>query len=221
MSIFVDVGEANQKAIHKTEPLTMKIAALSALSLLSTASAFAPVSFGVSRQHSVQLDATRKPFITGNWKLNPQTREEAITLATDIAASVTDSTPDADIALFVPYVFIEAAKNAAGDKLMVGAEVSRVLRDVMAMLSLGDVIHQAVLSLHTFGRYASVCSMDLTTRIHNIHRVSARRLRVPLREQCLRPCFNPLALNGHLRDIPKGVCSLVKQMNTLMVNVSS
>lgn len=99
----------------------MKIAAVSIASLLSTASAFAPT---LSRVSHSRLEASRKPFISGNWKLNPQTRDEAVTLASDIAASVTDSTPDADIALFVPYVFIEAANNAVDNKLMVGAEVS-------------------------------------------------------------------------------------------------
>jgi hypothetical protein len=99
----------------------MKIAAL-ALSLLSTAGAFAPSLR--SRQHLTQLEAERKPFISGNWKLNPQTREEATSLASEIAASITKDTPDADIALFVPYVFIEAAQKAAEGKLMIGAEVS-------------------------------------------------------------------------------------------------
>mmetsp|Transcript_31490 Transcript_31490/g.57029 ORF Transcript_31490/g.57029 Transcript_31490/m.57029 type:complete len:290 (+) Transcript_31490:38-907(+) len=97
----------------------MKIAAL-ALSLLSTAGAFAPSLR--SRQHLTQLEAERKPFISGNWKLNPQTREEATSLASEIAASITKDTPDADIALFVPYVFIEAAQKAAEGKLMIGAE---------------------------------------------------------------------------------------------------
>ena len=99
----------------------MKIAALFLLSLLSTASAFAP-SFGVMRS-STELSATRKPFITGNWKLNPQTREEAVTLASEISAAICPDSPDVDVALFVPYVFIEAAMKASGGKLSVGAEV--------------------------------------------------------------------------------------------------
>jgi uncharacterized protein YegL len=49
--------------------------------------------------------------------------DEAIQLASDIASSVTSTTPNADIALFVPYVFIESTMNVVGDKLMVGAEV--------------------------------------------------------------------------------------------------
>jgi triosephosphate isomerase len=64
----------------------------------------------------------RKPFISGNWKLNPDTKEEAIALGKEIAAAVTDATGDIDVALFVPYVFIEAAKEAVGGKVSIGAE---------------------------------------------------------------------------------------------------
>ena len=99
----------------------MKLSAISLLSILGSVSAFAPSSFGGSA--STQLDASRKPFISGNWKLNPQTKEEAVTLASDIASTITDASPDADVALFVPYVFIEAAMNAVDGKLSVGAEV--------------------------------------------------------------------------------------------------
>jgi len=53
-----------------------------------------------------------------------RTKEEALTLASEIAASVTADSPDAEVALFVPYVFIEAAMGVVGDKLMIGAEVS-------------------------------------------------------------------------------------------------
>jgi hypothetical protein len=103
--------------------IKMKLAACALLSAVGSAAAFAPASFGVSRAtQSTELYA-RKPFISGNWKLNPQTREEAITLASEIAATVGPDSPDADVALFVPYVFIDAALNAVGDKLTVGAEV--------------------------------------------------------------------------------------------------
>ena len=97
---------------------TMKLAV--AALLAGSAAAFAPSTLG--GRSATQLDA-RKPFISGNWKLNPQTRDEAVKLAGDIAASITDASPEADVALFVPYVFLEAAMGAAGDKLMVGAEV--------------------------------------------------------------------------------------------------
>lgn len=101
----------------------MKVAALSLISLLSGASAFAP-SFGVPHAATTELSMARKPFISGNWKLNPQSRDEAVTLATDIAAAIGPDSPDADVALFVPYPFIEAATKAVDGKLSVGAEVS-------------------------------------------------------------------------------------------------
>lgn len=91
------------------------------LSTIASTSAFAPSSFGVSSKSLTQLEA-RKPFISGNWKLNPQTRDEAVTLAKEIADTITDASPDSDVALFVPYVFLEAAMGAVGDKLQVGAE---------------------------------------------------------------------------------------------------
>jgi hypothetical protein len=69
------------------------------------------------------MAVARRPFISGNWKLNPQSRDEAVKLASEIAASITPSSPVADIALFVPYVFIESAMNSVQGKLQVGAEV--------------------------------------------------------------------------------------------------
>ena len=99
----------------------MKLAIASILA--GSAAAFAPT---VQHQSSFSSSSTlyaRKPFISGNWKLNPQTKDEALTLAKDIAASITDGSPDADVALFVPYVFIESAMGAVSDKLSVGAEV--------------------------------------------------------------------------------------------------
>jgi triosephosphate isomerase (TIM) len=69
----------------------------------------------------------RKPFITGNWKLNPQTKQEAIQLATAIAESITKDSPPGDIGLFVPFPFIETVQKIAGDKFLVGAEVCRSL----------------------------------------------------------------------------------------------
>lgn len=54
-----------------------------------------------------------------------RTKEEALTLASEIASQVTETTPDADIALFVPYVFIETTMDAVGGKIEIGAEVSR------------------------------------------------------------------------------------------------
>jgi len=45
-----------------------------------------------------------------------------VALASGISDAVTDASPDAEVALFVPYVFIDAAKEAVGDKIEIGAE---------------------------------------------------------------------------------------------------
>ena len=101
----------------------MKIAAASLLLLLAaSASAFAPsISSSPAATTSTQL-FERKTFITGNWKLNPQTKAEALELATGIANAVTPGSP-CDVALFVPFPFIEPVQKAVGDKLKVGAEM--------------------------------------------------------------------------------------------------
>merc|ERR1712176_623888 len=49
-------------------------------------------------------------------------KEEAVALAKGIANHITDESPDAEIALFVPYVFIESTQAAVGSKLTIGAE---------------------------------------------------------------------------------------------------
>ena len=100
----------------------MKFSAFSFLALCSSSGAFAPA-FGVAPR-SPALDMARTPIISGNWKLNPQSRDEAVTLAKEITASITDKSPKAEVALFVPYVFIEAVMGVTGDKISVGAEVS-------------------------------------------------------------------------------------------------
>ncbi|EJK66497.1 hypothetical protein THAOC_12582, partial [Thalassiosira oceanica] len=84
-------------------------------SLLSTAALVDAFSTSASiRASSTTSLYERKPFISGNWKLNPQSKDEAVALASGIAGSITESSPDAEVALFVPYVFIESAQSAVG-----------------------------------------------------------------------------------------------------------
>ena len=123
----------------------MKLALASLLA--GSAAAFAPALSGNHAVSSTELYA-RKPFISGNWKLNPQTKAEALTLATDIAASITDASPDAEVALFVPYVFIESAMDAVGGKLSVGAEVSSF---VMVIFIGESLVHE--LDLFAYGMF--------------------------------------------------------------------
>mmetsp|Transcript_19976 Transcript_19976/g.30017 ORF Transcript_19976/g.30017 Transcript_19976/m.30017 type:complete len:288 (+) Transcript_19976:135-998(+) len=97
----------------------MKVAA----SILATVIASAS-SFVVQPQNTRLADtflAARKPFITGNWKLNPTTKTEAIELATGIANAVSDSSPG-DVALFVPYPYLESVEAAVDGKVTIGAE---------------------------------------------------------------------------------------------------
>ncbi len=92
------------------------------LGLFGTSLAFAPSSFQTS-QRSAQTELfERKPFITGNWKLNPTTKGEAIQLATDIVRSMKPESPE--VALFVPFPYIETVQTVVGDKISIGAEVS-------------------------------------------------------------------------------------------------
>ena len=99
----------------------MKLAIASLL--FGSSAAFSPALSGNKFTSSTQLSA-RKPFISGNWKLNPKTKDEALALAGDIAAAVNEESPDADVALFVPYVFIESVMDKVGDWINIGAEVS-------------------------------------------------------------------------------------------------
>jgi hypothetical protein len=102
----------------------MKFSTVSFMTFFVGVSAFAPHEQQSLRSGTQLFASQRKPFITGNWKLNPTSREEAVKLATGIANAVTSNSPDADVALFVPYPFIEAVKQAVGDRMEVGAEVS-------------------------------------------------------------------------------------------------
>ena len=54
--------------------------------------------------------------------VNPQTKDEAVELATGIMEAVSDKSPG-DVGLFVPFPFIETVQDIAGDKFVVGAEV--------------------------------------------------------------------------------------------------
>ncbi len=91
--------------------------------LLAVGSSHGFVANTPSTRHesSTELFA-RKAFITGNWKLNPQTKAEAVDLARAIAASISDDSP-CDVGLFVPFPFIGTVQEIVGDKLVVGAEV--------------------------------------------------------------------------------------------------
>lgn len=96
-------------------------ALVSSFTVLSTPFLSQKSSFVVRSGSNTEL-FTRKPFISGNWKLNPVTKDEAVKLAHDIGSAV-DKDIDYDVALFVPYPFIETVIDQIGDKVNVGAEM--------------------------------------------------------------------------------------------------
>lgn len=101
----------------------MKLVSACTLLLLAleSSSGFIAKNDNVRLFTSTELFA-RKAFITGNWKLNPQTKAEAVDLARGIAASITEDSP-CDVGLFVPFPFIGTVQEIVGDKLVVGAEM--------------------------------------------------------------------------------------------------
>ena len=134
-------SETNSNIIHNmfslaTTTITAAMLLLSSSSVQSFQPTLSTSTVSSSSSYSITAmfaETTRRPFISGNWKLNPQTRDEAVQLATEIGQAVTSTSPDSDIALFVPYVFIESTMNAVQDKLMIGAEVSVVSACVLVV----------------------------------------------------------------------------------------
>ena len=104
----------------------MKFSAALSLLSVATSSGFVAHQSNAGRQSLTEL-YERKPFITGNWKLNPQSKQEAIDLATGVADAVTSDSP-CDVAVFVPFPFMEAVQKVVGNKLVVGAEVRTILK---------------------------------------------------------------------------------------------
>ena len=107
---------------EKTYHRRMRLSAALSFILLGPTHAF----IALQSSSTVSLSETslyaRKAFITGNWKLNPQTKAEAVDLARGIASAVNDYS-QCDVAIFVPFPFIESVKGVVGDRLVVGAEV--------------------------------------------------------------------------------------------------
>lgn len=97
----------------------MRFPVVSVIGLATSVSAFVPAPTLPTQSETRLFE--RKPFITGNWKLNPSTKDEAMKLASDIASAITPESPD--VALFVPFPFIESVQSAVNDKLLVGAEM--------------------------------------------------------------------------------------------------
>jgi len=94
----------------------------------SRASSLAQAASGVSQRSGdragVVCGATmsqRRSFVAGNWKMNPNTIDEAKALATAVIAEAKNA--PGQVALFVPHVFLdEVAKLAKGSNVEIGAQ---------------------------------------------------------------------------------------------------
>ena len=65
--------------------------------------------------------ADRRPFIAGNWKMNPETLDEAKKLAAEIGAA--SSTAEAQVALMVPHTFMYSLGEVLkGSNVEIGAQ---------------------------------------------------------------------------------------------------
>mmetsp|Transcript_1549 Transcript_1549/g.2613 ORF Transcript_1549/g.2613 Transcript_1549/m.2613 type:complete len:177 (+) Transcript_1549:82-612(+) len=171
----------------------MKLAIASLL--FGSSAAFSPALSGNKFTSSTQLSA-RKPFISGNWKLNPQTKDEAIALAGAIAGAVNEESPDADVALFVPYVFIESVMEKVGDWINIGAEVS--FNDLFFLY---DCVFDVYLHNNKQQQRALLCNTKpIFIKLRLYFRVYAQRWLEPTLVPFPHLCSNPLAFNGLLPD---------------------
>lgn len=88
------------------------------LSTLSTASAFTCVQNGAPRGLATQLEAKRQPIMAGNWKMNPETEDEALELAKGLTKLLGDETCPMDeenefcteVVIFPPHPFLAQTK---------------------------------------------------------------------------------------------------------------
>lgn len=111
----------------------MKISA-AVLASLSSATAFTLVpntSNGARTSFLTSLEATRQPIMAGNWKMNPATEEEAITLGSGLTKLLGEETCPMDednefcteVVIFPPHPFISRVKAVVVDAgITVGAQ---------------------------------------------------------------------------------------------------
>ena len=63
----------------------------------------------------------RRPVVAGNWKMNPATAEEAISLAS-AADSAAEASPAVDVVVCPPTIWLAAVAGAVGPPVAVGAQ---------------------------------------------------------------------------------------------------
>jgi len=63
----------------------------------------------------------RRPVVAGNWKMNPATAEEAVSLAS-AADSAAEASPAVDVVVCPPTIWLAAVSGAVGPPVAVGAQ---------------------------------------------------------------------------------------------------
>ena len=63
----------------------------------------------------------RRPVVAGNWKMNPATAEEAVSLAS-AADSAAEASPAVDVVVCPPTIWLAAVAGAVGPPVAVGAQ---------------------------------------------------------------------------------------------------
>mmetsp|Transcript_38280 Transcript_38280/g.46733 ORF Transcript_38280/g.46733 Transcript_38280/m.46733 type:complete len:298 (-) Transcript_38280:117-1010(-) len=108
----------------------MKLSA-ALLFTISCANAFSFTPNGLGRAFTTKLDAKRQPIMAGNWKMNPNTEEEAISLAAGLTKLVGEETCPMDednefcteVVIFPPHPFITKVKEEVEEiGITVGAQ---------------------------------------------------------------------------------------------------
>jgi len=66
--------------------------------------------------------ASRKFFVGGNWKCNPQSLKEATSLLNSLNESKAMAATSTEVVVATPHVFLEHAKSMAGNSFEVSAQ---------------------------------------------------------------------------------------------------
>lgn len=103
---------------------------LALLAAISGANAFS-VSNNNARASMMQLNANRQPIMAGNWKMNPETEEDALALASGLSQKLGEETCPMDeendfcteVVIFPPHPFTARVKGEVEDiGITVGAQ---------------------------------------------------------------------------------------------------
>jgi len=104
---------------------------IAAIAALSCTNAFSPVAPRTFIPSATQLNAKRQPIMAGNWKMNPETQEEAIALATELTSLLGEETCPMDeenetcteVVVFPPFPFLTNVRDVVEEVgITIGAQ---------------------------------------------------------------------------------------------------